>query len=136
MTYQYLKQLQALKKEVEYNRERLEMVKDHFLGSTKMDGMPHNVSATRTTENYATALADIQEILEQNITEYTQQCLEAEHFIASIDDSMIRQIVTMRYVEALQWDQIAAKIGGGNTADSVRMLCHRYLDSHLDNDDI
>ncbi|MFQ9681945.1 MAG: hypothetical protein ACLRZH_19265 [Ruthenibacterium lactatiformans] len=48
-------------------------------------------------------------------------------FINEIDDPLLRQILLSRYVDGLQWDQIAARIGGDNTAGSVRKIAERYL---------
>ena len=49
-----------------------------------------------------------------------------ERFIYSIDDPLIRTILSLRYLENLSWNQIAMKIGGNNTADSVRMAEARF----------
>lgn len=48
-------------------------------------------------------------------------------YIANIDDSMIRRIVSYRIVKQMSWDEVAMNIGGGNTADGVRMMFKRYL---------
>lgn len=47
--------------------------------------------------------------------------------INSIPDSLTRQILTHRYVNGEPWNVVAMKIGGGNTADSVRMIAERYM---------
>ena len=49
-----------------------------------------------------------------------------ERFIYSIDDPLIRVILSMRYLDNLSWNNIAMKIGGNNTADSVRKLEARF----------
>jgi len=41
-----------------------------------------------------------------------------ERYIAGIDDSLIQQIFTLRFINRLSWQQVANRIGGGNTADS------------------
>ena len=51
---------------------------------------------------------------------------DIEQFIASIDDSHIRRIVDLRFVEGLSWQGVACKIGG-NTEDSVRKAFERYM---------
>lgn len=53
-----------------------------------------------------------------------------EKYIDSIEDSLTRRIFEYRYLKGkvmLSWQAVAFKIGGGNTADSARMLHNRYL---------
>ena len=49
-------------------------------------------------------------------------------FINDLDNSHDRRIVTMRVIDKMSWRQIAQNIGGGNTADSVRMAYNRILE--------
>lgn len=65
------------------------------------------------------------EILEFDIVQKTN---EVEEFIASIDDSRMRRIISLRYIEGLSWNKIADKIGGGNTEDSIRMAFNRFME--------
>lgn len=53
---------------------------------------------------------------------------EVEEFILSIDDSHIRRIVNLRVVQKLTWNDIAARMGGGNTEDSVRKAFMRFFE--------
>lgn len=54
----------------------------------------------------------------------------AETFINSVEDVYARRIMRAKYLDGLTWRAIAMNVGGGNTADSVRMYVSRYL-SHL-----
>jgi hypothetical protein len=49
-------------------------------------------------------------------------------YVASIDDSLIRQVITYRHVDMMKWRDIAQKIGGGNSEDGIRMAYKRYLE--------
>lgn len=51
---------------------------------------------------------------------------EIEQFITTIEDSHIRRIVRLRFVDNLSWNQVAMRIGG-NTEDSVRMAFERFI---------
>ena len=53
---------------------------------------------------------------------------ETNDYINDIDDSLVRQIFTLRYINGLEWRQVAVSIGGNNTADSVRMIHNRFLE--------
>ena len=48
-------------------------------------------------------------------------------FIATVDDSLIRRIISYRIVKQMTWERVANAIGGGNTAGGVRMAFERYL---------
>ena len=67
---------------------------------------------------------------------HLQLCLleyrRLQRFIALIDDSLIRQILTGRYVDGKNWAQVALQVGGGNTADSVRKAADRFLKTYTE----
>ncbi len=48
-------------------------------------------------------------------------------FIENVDDAQMRMILSLRFVNGLTWRQVARSIGGGNTEDSVRKACQRFL---------
>ncbi len=56
---------------------------------------------------------------------------EVSVFVHSVEDNIIRRALIMRYMDGAappKWDKIALKIGGGNTADSIRMTVSRYIE--------
>ena len=61
-------------------------------------------------------------------SEIEQSINDVQVFIAGLDNSHDRRIVTMRVIDKMSWKQIARNIGGGNTADSVRMAFNRILE--------
>lgn len=52
---------------------------------------------------------------------------QIEEFIASLDDSRIRRIINLRFIENLPWGKVAARIGGGNTEDSIKKMFYRFM---------
>ena len=56
--------------------------------------------------------------------------VELERYISNIDDSLTRQIFVYRYAQGMNWVQIANKLGGGNTWESVKKRCQRYIAKH------
>lgn len=53
---------------------------------------------------------------------------EIEKFICGIDDSFIRRIIDLRVMKGLSWNDVAAKMGYGNTEDSIKKAYYRYVD--------
>lgn len=131
MTLKELSQLYYLNREIEMDQRRLRELELKALpGAQVITGMPHGSSVADIVGRYAAEIADLRGIIEAK----HQQCLyersRLERYIADIDDSLLRQIFTYRFVNGLPWLQVAACIGGGNTADSVRVACNRYIEKH------
>lgn len=130
MTLKELSQLYYLNREIEMDQRRLEELrtKAESPGSPRFDGMPRIKSNVSKVERYAEDIADLEAI----IAAKQQQCIHErnrlERYINDIDDSRLRMIFKLRFVNGLQWPQVAAHIGGNNTAKSVSKACYRYLD--------
>lgn len=53
---------------------------------------------------------------------------QIREFVDNIDDEYIKSIVTYRFIEGMSWRQVAFKMGGGNTEDSVRKAYTRFFE--------
>lgn len=51
-----------------------------------------------------------------------------EEFIAGVNDSRMRRIITLRFIDNLSWNEVAKRIGGGNTEDSVKKAFYRFME--------
>ena len=51
-------------------------------------------------------------------------------YISNIDDSLVRLALRLKCCDGLEWAQIAQRIGGGNTKDSIKKQVYRYLEKH------
>ena len=93
------------------------------LQSFQIEGFPYPEYSRKKTLLYAR---------QATLSELEMQLLETlndvEEFISSINDSHIRRIVNLRYIEKLSWNEVANRIGGGNTEDSVRKILERFLE--------
>lgn len=56
-----------------------------------------------------------------------EQIILVEKYIAQIEDSRMRRMITYRYVDGLAWFQVAQRMGGRHTADGCRMAVERFL---------
>lgn len=48
-------------------------------------------------------------------------------WVESIPDDFIKKAIVLRYVKGYTWNEVATQLGGGNSGDAVKHLCHRYF---------
>lgn len=94
------------------------------LQSFKIEGFPYPEYSKKKTLLYARK--DILIKLEMELSETLNN---VETFIASVKDSHIRRIISLRIIDGLSWNKVADRIGGGNTDDSVRKAYDRFMGS-------
>ena len=124
-----LDQLRWLEKEIAMDNRRLAELEDMATSlSINLDGMPHVPGYSDKVANIVASIVD----LKATIADKRQRCLQdrgkLERYIAEIPDSLTRQVMTQRFVHGKTWPQVAM-IVGGNTEDSVKKICYRYLES-------
>ena len=130
MTLKELSQLYHLKREIEYDRERLARLRARrgVASSPKLNGLPSSAgSGQSAVENLALEIADLEAIGDSKITQCVHEQSRLERYIAAIPDSRTRMIMSFRFVDGFSWGKVAYKVGGGNTASSVKMTCYRYI---------
>ena len=136
MTLNELSQLYWLNREIEMDQERLAELeqKATSVSSPNLSGVPGGSNHfDNKIQRYVADIVDLQMI----ILAKQQQCIHErnrlERYIATIPDSLTRQVFTLRFINGLPWRQVAAHIGGNNTEDSVKKTCYRYIDkSNID----
>ena len=115
-----------------------ELVKDKVKGglggiqSFTVEGIPTEEYQKKKNELLSKKLMlnqrkSILEILEYEITEKVS---EVERFISSIDDSRMRRIINLKFIENLTWLQVANRMGGGNTENGVKSSFHRFIENN------
>ena len=90
----------------------------------KIEGFPYPEYSRKKTLLYArkATLAS----LEMELMEILNQ---VEEFIASVEDSRMRRIITLRFIDNLSWNKVADRIGGNNTEDSVKKAFYRFMEN-------
>ena len=90
----------------------------------KIEGFPYPEYSRKKTLLYArkATLAS----LEMELMETLNQ---VEEFIARVDDSRMRRIITLRFIDNLSWNKVADRIGGNNTEDSVKKAFYRFMEN-------
>lgn len=68
--------------------------------------------------------------LQEKIKKLEAEKRRIEKFIGNIPDNFTRRIFEYRFIKGKHkytWQAIAMRIGGGNSADNLRMIVYRYL---------
>lgn len=134
MTRKDLSRIYCLDRELKmWQQELAELEAGIGVGSPSLSGMPsaHGVPSS-PTEREGMALADCKTQIEIIILQIREAKKEVYDFIASIDDSLMRQIINYRCVKLMNWSQIAAKMGGVNSAENLCNLYSRFLAKTFD----
>ena len=121
ITKRELSQLYYLSREIKRDKRRLKELEALAEGTTQhLTGMPIAPGFGDKTARYAIEIMELKEIIECNMRRCMIEYNRLIRFISSVEDSQMRQILTLRYVNGMTWQRIATEIGGGNTEDSVR----------------
>lgn len=136
MTKTDLQQYQHIKGEIEDIKRQIKNVRcyesenyvtDSVVGS--YDVFPyteHKITIKGYDTGYDVQIKKLQTELNKRLNElfYTER--RVSNFVAGIDDSEMRRIITLRYVEGLTWQQVANRIGESDES-YPRRKCNRFL---------
>ncbi len=112
MTKKELSQLYYLKKEIKEQQRRLAELEAVAINcSTKITGLPTGTGISDKIGNYAAQIADLKALLDLNLKKCFYELNRIDRFIQSVEDSQIRIILTLRYIQGLSWQKIAYAIG-------------------------
>lgn len=127
MTKKELSQLYYLNKEIKQLENKLmELETTAYKTTSNLTGMPGNGKHSDKVGQYAAEIVDLKALINLNIEKCWREKRRLERYIQSIDDSLIRQIFQLRYIEGMKWEEVADKIKGV-TADSIKKQCYRYI---------
>ena len=84
----------------------------------------------------AAGLADEAAGIRENIANLGAEVQQSETAVATwidtVEDTPAHIIFRLRFIHCMTWSQVAKAIGGRNTANSVKLICYRYLNAHHD----
>lgn len=111
MTERELNQIYWLRKEIKQldkNLQRLENMS--LIKSPIITGMPFGNKTNDTVARYSCDIIDLQNELINKRQKYLNQAKIIENYVDSITDSEIRQIVRLRHIDGLTWDEIGGEM--------------------------
>ena len=128
MTSSELKNLYYLKKEIKQQQRRIAELEAAATNcSTKITGLPSGKGISDKIGNYAAQIADLKALLDLNLKKCFYELNRLDRFIQSVEDPLLRQILTCRFVNGYSWRKIAYTVGGNNTPDGLRVKMMRFL---------
>lgn len=98
--------------------------------SQQITGMPHantNVPSDPTADA-GIKIADIRMQIEYLRERCREEKAKIWAYIIHMEDSRMRQIVMLRCIELLSWEDVADRIGGGNSAATCKMAFYREFE--------
>ena len=132
MTKKELSQLYYLNCEIEEQQRRLAELESVATSCTaNITGLPKTDGIADKIAKYAIEIADLKGLLDLNLKKCFYELNRLNRYIQSVEDSQMRLILSLRYINGLSWRQIAFSIGGSTTEDSIRMLHNRFLKENI-----
>lgn len=134
MTRKDLSRIYYLDRELKmWQRELAELEGKLGVGSSYLSGMRSAQGRPSSpTERQRMALADCKTQIELIVLQIKETTKEVYSFIASVDDSLMRQIINYRCVKLMNWNQIATKLGGKNSAENLCNMYSRFISDTFD----
>ncbi len=128
MTIKELSQLYYLKKEIAKLEKQLQDLQDASTRATvTVSDSPRSgrvSSPTALGADICELKTMLEDIRQQRIAEYKRLL----GYINSIEDSYTRQVMTLRFVDGLKWEEVADALN--TTSWSVKHLCYRFVDKN------
>lgn len=127
MTKKELKQIYYLNREITMWQNELDKLRCKCLvKSPIISDMPRGGKSIDLAD-YVAEMADYEAIIKGLLAKVQVQRKRIMDYIEEIDDSLMRQIVYLRNVCLMGWEEVAKTIGGGNSGEYIRVKYYRYF---------
>lgn len=128
MTLRELSKYYRLCEQLKRSEEALSSLSETVgLGAQKITGMPHAPTARDKVSDFVAEIEDLKAEIERLKMEMDHVERKISSYIETIPDIQTRLIFRLRFLRCMTWPQVADAIGGRNTANSVKLVCHRHL---------
>ncbi len=128
MTLRELSKYYKLHERLERNRDMLSSLSAAAgPGAQVLTGMPHATGISDKVSDLAIEMGDLEERIACLEVKCEQEKKKLERYIGEIGDDQTRMVFRLRFIHCMTWKEVADTIGGRNTANSVKLICHRYL---------
>lgn len=107
----YLKDIRKLDLEIQTLQEQISLLRKNAEGLRAMElsDMPKGGKG-KDLSDYVAEIADLQMVCVQHVSELIMKKQEAIERIMGIDGSELRNVLLLRYIQCLEWDEIADRL--------------------------
>ena len=128
VTLRELSKYYKLHERLERNREMLaSLCAAAGPGAQAITGMPHAAGVSDRVAGLIIEIEDLEGRINALELECAQEKKKLEKYTGAIKDDQTRMIFCLRFIHCMTWLEVDDTIGGGNTANSVKKTCYRYL---------
>lgn len=128
MTVKELSSVYYIKKEIDMISEKIMRLETQAEKITQsLSDMPPSQGVSDRVGEAAAKLADYHRALAIKQANLLTEQDRLMKYIYTIPDSQTRLIFIYRFIDLMSWQQVAYKVGGYNTADSVRKHVKRFF---------
>ena len=128
MTKKELSQVYFLKREMRQLEQRIKELETAAMACTsKITGVPNGTGINDKIGNYAAQIADLKSLLALNLRKCVYEFNRLDKFIQSVDDSEMRTILTLRYLQGFSWQKVARSMGNLGDGSTERKKHNRFL---------
>lgn len=126
LTKDELKQIYYINKEIKMWQKELERLQcKSLVKGQEITDMPFGSGTSDKVADLAVEIADVQAIIRGKLAEIQLQRKKIIEYISNIEDSLLRQIVFLRNVSCMNWNQVARELG--STENCVKQIYSRYF---------
>ena len=129
MTMRELAQLQWLRGEAEELERELSRLSADAASPASPSAAGSRARGRRRDRmaEYAGLQETLRERMEDRRRRAVEEHIRLEAYIAAVPDSLTRRILFLHFARGYSWGRTARELGGGNTAQGVRMRVYRLL---------
>ena len=129
MTIEELNQLSYLERAIAMEKDRLDTLRESIdVKSPILTAMPKVQGAHDKIGETVPTIVDECRKLEERIGQLNELKERLTRYIDKTGNVRMRIILTLRFINKIQWQEIADYIGGRETEYSVKQACYRYVE--------
>lgn len=135
MTKEELKEIFYINKEIKMWQKELERLQcKSLVKGQEITDMPFSSETSDKVADMAVEIADINSIIRGKLAEIQIQRKKIIEYINGVDDSLLRQIMFLRNVSCMNWNQVARELS--STENCVKQIYSRHFRKDGENEKV